>query len=110
MPTSDERDTMMPPELPPQAEPPQPPPIPGGGEWPLKATCDYLRSEILTLEKMARLIKDHSTLKGEQKFPGQHGEMIAQSMLAVRHLEDARMRIGKVLQYERDGVSILDQR
>jgi len=28
---------------------------------------------------------------------------------AVRHIEDARMRIGKVLQYADDGVSILDK-
>lgn len=36
-------------------------------------------------------------------------EMIANVMLAVRHLEDARMRIGKVIQYSGDGVSCYDK-
>jgi hypothetical protein len=30
-------------------------------------------------------------------------------MLAVRHIEDARMRCGKVLQFSGDGVSIYDK-
>lgn len=53
---------------------------------------------------------DNHTLKGEQSFSGQHAEMIAQSKLALRHIEDARMRLGKVLQYGRDGVSIYDRK
>lgn len=35
------------------------------------------------------------------------GEMIANAMLAYRHLEDATMRLGKVLQAKNGGVSIL---
>jgi hypothetical protein len=34
------------------------------------------------------------------------GEMIANVMLAYRHLEDARMRLGKVIQAYEGGVSI----
>jgi hypothetical protein len=79
------------------------------GEWTLKMTCDFLRSELRSLELLARRLKDHATFKGEQAFAGQHSEMIGQSMLAVRHIEDARMRIGKVLQYSGDGVSIYDK-
>lgn len=76
----------------------------------LKEACDRLRGELLTIEKRVRGLKDHHTaFKGADAFPGQHGEMIAQSMLAVRHLEDARMRLGKVLQYARDGVSVFDK-
>ncbi len=37
------------------------------------------------------------------------GEMTAKIMLAYRHLEDARMRVGKILQAAGDGVSILDK-
>ncbi len=35
--------------------------------------------------------------------------MKANIMLTYRHLEDARMRIGKILQAADDGVSILDK-
>ncbi len=47
--------------------------------------------------------------RSEQAYPDQHGEMKAQIMLAVRHFEDARMRLGKVLQYADNGVSIYDK-
>ncbi len=46
---------------------------------------------------------------GEERYPGQHKEMRAHIDLAVRHLEDARMRLGKVKQYAEDGVSVLDK-
>ena len=36
------------------------------------------------------------------------GEAVANLMLAHRHLEDARMRLGKVIQALEGGVSILD--
>lgn len=77
-------------------------------EQELKEICDGLRKELLVIETTVRALKNRDDFKGPDAFPGQHGEMIAQSMLAVRHLEDARMRLGKVLQYARDGVSILD--
>lgn len=38
------------------------------------------------------------------------GECIAQAMLALRHIEDARMRIGKVIQYADGGVSVYDKK
>lgn len=75
----------------------------------LKSMCDRLRATLKEIEQQTRAIKDHSTFKKEQSYQGQHGEMIAQSMLAVRHIEDARMRLGKVLQYAGDGVSIYDK-
>jgi hypothetical protein len=75
----------------------------------LKSECDDLRAQLRAIEIRCRSIKDHPVFKGEQAYAGQHGEMIAQSMLAVRHIEDARMRIGKVLQYSGDGVSIYDK-
>jgi hypothetical protein len=37
------------------------------------------------------------------------GEMIANTMLAYRHLEDASMRLGKVLQAHDGGVSVYDK-
>lgn len=38
-----------------------------------------------------------------------HGEMRANIMLAYRHLEDARMRLGKAIQAYEGGVSIYDK-
>ncbi len=75
----------------------------------IKSTCDRIREKLKLLEIDARSIKEHSDFKGDQSYPGQHGEMIAQSMLAVRALEEASMRLGKVLQYAGDGVSIYDK-
>lgn len=76
----------------------------------IRDLCDRLRAKLKELEVSARGIKEHSDFKStEQAYPGQHGEMIAQSMLAVRAIEEARMRLGKVLQYAGDGVSIYDK-
>lgn len=68
-----------------------------------------LRDECKEIEKRTRALMDDPVFRGEQAFAGQHGEMKAQIMLAVRHLEDARMRLGKVCQYAGDGVSIYDK-
>jgi hypothetical protein len=68
-----------------------------------------LRDECKEIEKRTRALKDNPVFRGEQAFVDQHGEMKTQIMLAVRHLEDARMRLGKVCQYAGDGVSIYDK-
>jgi hypothetical protein len=75
----------------------------------MKDLCDQYRSECKEIEKKARALMDHDIFKGEQACLGQHSEMKANVMLAVRHLEDARMRFGKVIQYSGDGVSIYDK-
>ena len=71
-------------------------------------TCDDMRNYVGLLEKEVRkLVHLLKAEPADSMFPG---ERIAQAMLAVRHLEDARMRLGKVIQYGRDGgVSIYDQ-
>jgi hypothetical protein len=38
-----------------------------------------------------------------------HPEVGANTMLAIRHLEDARMRLGKAIQYAEDGISCYDK-
>ncbi len=78
-------------------------------ERPLKDACDGLRASIQVSAKMVKSLLDHGDFSSEQRYPGQHGEMKANIMLAYRHLEDARMRIGKILQAADDGVSILDK-
>lgn len=74
-----------------------------------KQCCNDLRAQCLVIETKARDMKNADAFgRADEAFPGQHGEMKAQVMLAVRHLEDARMRLGKAIQYSRDGVSIFD--
>jgi hypothetical protein len=71
--------------------------------------CNALRVEFKGAEKSVRGLLDHSRFNAEQAFSGQHGEMKANLMLAVRHLEDARMRLGKAIQYAGNGVSCYDK-
>ncbi len=76
----------------------------------LKQRCDRYRYEILeiaTAVKSLMKLSDFDIVK--ETYDGQHGEMKANIMLSYRHLEDARMRIGKILQAADDGVSILDK-
>lgn len=60
----------------------------------LENCCNNLRAQALNLEHVAR------ALVTEKKVSG---EAAAQAMLAVRHLEDARMRLGKVIQHTAGG-------
>lgn len=65
--------------------------------------CGNLRVDINVLG--ARVLD----LKNIEVLQGDHGERMANIMLSYRHLEDARMRIGKILQAVGDGISILDK-
>ncbi len=61
------------------------------------------RKRLLWLEQYAKnYIQDLKDTKCEW-------ETIAQATLAMRHIEDARMRYGKVLQYLGDWVSIYNK-
>lgn len=75
----------------------------------LEETCSCLRKDIKLLEETTRRLLDHGMFRNEQAFANQFSEMKANIMLTVRHLEDARMRVGKILQYADDGISILDK-
>lgn len=70
----------------------------------LKPECDSLRADLLAIEKRCRELK----FLVRNRDMGADPEVYANAMLAVRHIEDARMRLGKVLQYARDGVSCFD--
>ena len=74
-----------------------------------EGACNTIRVQLAKTAKVVLLLKTHPTFDGEQAYSYQHSEMKANIMLAYRHLEDARMRIGKVLQAAGDGVSILDK-
>ncbi len=77
--------------------------------------CDELRTEIEEIGKRTRALQHHPVFSQNSAYPGQQGEMKANMMmkanimLSYRHLEDARMRVGKILQAADDGVSILDK-
>lgn len=71
-----------------------------------------MRDKLKELESIARDITDYIKKCNnlvERTDTGNVSETIAQSILAMRHIEDARMRYGKVIQYVQDGVSVYDK-
>ena len=68
-----------------------------------------MRLQIKDIGTQCLSLKAHSDFSREEAYVGQHGEMIANIMLAYRHIEDARMRLGKVLQAQDGGVSVYDK-
>lgn len=73
-----------------------------------KTTANEIRGEILRVETMVKNLKAN-TLLVDLPDHIDRGEMIANEILAYRHLEDARMRMGKVIQAYEGGVSIYDK-
>jgi hypothetical protein len=71
--------------------------------------CDRLRATIKQIGMDTHALMGHSVFGEPQAWIGQHGETKANIMLAYRHLEDARMRLGKVLQAHDGGVSCDDK-
>lgn len=63
-----------------------------------------LRAGILVIAAETRTLQDFSVTAAEQS-----SEMHANIMLAFRHLEDARMRLGKAIQAYDGGVSVYDK-
>lgn len=60
------------------------------GQTTIEHACNGVRAELLEHEKYVRSLVGRGPVTGEAA---------AQAMLAVRHLEDARMRLGKVIQH-----------
>jgi hypothetical protein len=83
----------------------------------LKAECDSLRKEIHMLGERTRLLMKHQEVNldptsekfGLMEVSQSLSEMRDNIVLAYRHLEDAGMRIGKVLQAQDGGTSIYDK-
>ena len=67
----------------------------------LEHACNRLRSE---MERMKHEVCIVTLNQGEEKK-----EVLANLILSYRHLEDARMRLGKAIQADGDGVSVLDK-
>ncbi len=72
----------------------------------LKAVCDGLREEIKKIGVKVHDLKLCPDMAKIEEYAGQRSEMRANIILAYRHLEDARMRIGKILQAADDGISM----
>lgn len=66
---------------------------------PLENNCNFNRVGIKHIEMCVRNVLHKARNK----------EVHDHMMLAVRHLEDARMRLGKAIQYSGDGVSCYDK-
>ena len=78
-------------------------------ELTIQEVCDNARLEIASIAKRVKYGMINPFFNQEQETPDQHSEMKANLMLAYRHLEDARMRLGKVLQAMNGGVSVYDK-
>ena len=65
--------------------------------------CQDVRAKLEELKTAVWALRKHSDFDGDEN-PSvmDRGEMIANIILAYRHLEDARMRMGKAIQ-ARDG-------
>lgn len=80
-------------------------------------TCAFLRGRLEeTKAKIASLFKHQDLLLAVEQLKGpgclrqtRGGEALANLTLVYRHLEDARMRLGKAMQAMQGGVSILDK-
>lgn len=68
----------------------------------------YLRKKIRAIGIDVRCLEKHSNFKEKEAFDGQYEEIKANIMLAFRHIEDARMRLGKVIQQIIEGTYFTD--
>lgn len=78
----------------------------------LKTQCNALRATIKTVGEQTLNLKLHpamATAGSDQAPSADRGEMLANIMLTYRHLEDARMRLGKVVQAYEGGTSVFDK-
>lgn len=74
-----------------------------------KEDCFALRARIEETKLQAMLvIREHPVFEGpeSQAHPGQLAEILDNLMLSFRHLEDARMRLGKAIQAFDGGKSV----
>jgi hypothetical protein len=74
----------------------------------VKHQADNLRANLLIEENKVRDLKA-AVARINGVPPQQMGEVLAQTTLALRHIEDARMRLGKAIQHAGDGISINDK-
>ena len=78
-----------------------------GTELVTVSNAEYFRADMLSMEKNLRLAIKQLKETDEELYD--KWECIAHAMLALRHIEDARMRMWKVIQYAWDGDSIYNK-
>ncbi|KKL79552.1 hypothetical protein LCGC14_2013740, partial [marine sediment metagenome] len=71
-----------------------------------KEDCQFVRLILEDNKMTVKALMKHDDFKNEQTSENQHSEMKANVMLCYRHLEDARMRMGKAIQAYDGGVSV----
>lgn len=75
-----------------------------------KAIIDGIREKTsVQVEMLKETLRERDVKKLEPSTEIDYGEALANLTLAFRHLEDARMRIGKCMQQLQGGVSIYDK-
>jgi len=80
-------------------------------EMTIREVCDKSREDIQKIADLIFIVNQrHSSFNGEQEYPNQHSESHVNFMLCYRHLEDAKMRLGKVIQAQEGGKSIYDKK
>lgn len=67
------------------------------------------RKDIKSYEKAVRNLKSWVVENIAPETVGDYSEIMANLMLTIRCLEDARMRLGKAIQYSGDGESCYDK-
>ena len=74
----------------------------------LEGACNSVRRVLkeqgMYLLKLKESVQSRESIEGEDK-----GEILANITLTYRHLEDASMRLGKVIQATNGGVSVYDK-
>lgn len=74
----------------------------------IDATANDFRDKIEDIKKVVVEFKEHLANSPSQ-INSNHKEEIANLMLAYRHLEDAKMRVGKFIQASNGGKSVYDK-
>jgi len=70
-------------------------------------SINNLRAQIQGVIENVEVVKK-AIIESEADEKENRGEVIANITLAYRHLEDAKMRLGKVVQHLSGGVSVYD--
>jgi hypothetical protein len=78
----------------------------GGVETPFNESCYNMRERLKVLARQVQGLKAHGVFARPPEGAQDRGEMIANVMLAYRHLEDAAMRLGKAVQAFDGGQSV----
>lgn len=74
----------------------------------LEGACNSVRTVLKAqgayLMQLKNSVQNRESIQGEDK-----GEILANITLTYRHLEDASMRLGKVIQATNGGISVYDK-